>query len=58
MGVKDYKIYYEVFMKEFRKNIILLPADYNGVNNQKGILTADCNEKNIKCTIKCSRYYD
>lgn len=43
-------------MKEFRKNIILLPADYNGVNNQKGILTADCNEKNIKCTIKCFNF--
>lgn len=38
---------------EFKKNIILLPANYNGLNNQKGILNIECGDKNIKCNVKC-----
>ena len=40
-------------MAEFRKNIILLPASYDGVNNQKGILNIESDTKNVKCTVKC-----
>lgn len=39
-------------MREFRKNIILLPMEYNGVNNLKGILSVQC-EQQLKCNVKC-----
>ena len=44
-------------MKEFKKNIILLPAEYNGVNNLKGIITLECKE-NIKCNLRCYNFKD
>lgn len=40
-------------MKIFRKNIVLIPADYNGVNNQKGILNVCFTDRQVECTIKC-----
>lgn len=40
-------------MKDFRKNIVLLPAEYNGVNNQKGILTLNFEDNKLNCNLKC-----
>lgn len=40
-------------MGEFKKNIILLPAFYDGVNNQKGILNVENDNGQLKCNVKC-----
>ena len=40
-------------MKDFRKNVVLLPAEYNGVNNQKGILTLNFDDNKLNCNLKC-----
>lgn len=37
----------------FRKNIILVPSDYDGVSMQKGILCMDCFNGMSKCSLKC-----
>ena len=37
----------------FRKNIILVPSDYDGVSTQKGILCMDCFNGMSKCSLKC-----
>ena len=40
-------------MESFKKNIILLPALYDGVNNQKGILNIESDNNSLKCNVKC-----
>lgn len=40
-------------MRDFRKNVVLLPAEYNGVNNQKGILTLNFDDNKLNCNLKC-----
>ena len=37
----------------FRKNIILVPSDYDGVSVQKGIISLDCFNGMSKCILKC-----
>lgn len=37
----------------FKKNIILIPADYDGVSNQKGILTLNFGSDKVEGTIRC-----
>ena len=36
----------------FRKNIILVPSDYDGISLQKGLLTMDCFENNCEAILK------
>ena len=43
-------------MKEFIKNIVLLPMEHNGIDNKKGILTTNCSEKTVKCLLKCYNF--
>lgn len=40
-------------MDKFKKNIILLPAYYDGVNNQKGILNVENENGELRCNVKC-----
>lgn len=40
-------------MNLFKKNIILIPSDYDGMSNQKGILSLEFFEDKVKCTLKC-----
>lgn len=40
-------------MDKFKKNIILLPAFYDGVNNQKGILNVENENGELRCNVKC-----
>lgn len=37
----------------FRKNIILVPIDYDGISLTKGILSFDCYSDITKCSLKC-----
>ena len=37
----------------FRKNIILVPSDYDGVSQKKGIISLDCFNGMSKGTLKC-----
>lgn len=43
-------------MKEFTKNVILMPEEYNGINKQKGIATFYQEESQLKCNIKCFNF--
>lgn len=36
-----------------KKNIILIPADYDGISNQKGILTLTCTNDKVIGNIRC-----
>lgn len=37
----------------YRKNIILVPSDYDGVSLTKGLLSLDCFEGKTECTLRC-----
>ena len=37
----------------FRKNIILVPSDYDGISFTKGLLSLDCFDDKTKCTLRC-----
>lgn len=37
----------------FKKNIILIPADYDGISNQKGVLTLEFFNDKVLGTIRC-----
>ena len=37
----------------FKKNIILIPADYDGVSNQKGVLSLEIAQDKVFGTIRC-----
>lgn len=37
----------------YRKNIILVPSDYDGFSLAKGILSFDCYDNKTKCFLKC-----
>src|SRR5574344_1074462 len=37
----------------FRKNIILVPSDYDGISLTKGLLSLDCFDDKTKCTLRC-----
>ena len=37
----------------FKKNIILIPADYNGVSNQKGVLSMEQKSGKLEGTLRC-----
>ena len=41
----------------FRKNIILVPSDYDGVSLTKGLLSLDCFEGKTECTLRCYNLY-
>lgn len=36
-----------------KKNIILIPADYDGISNQKGVLTLEFKENKVICSLRC-----
>ncbi len=36
----------------FRKNIILVPSDYDGVSNSKGLISLDCYDSKVVCSLK------
>ena len=42
----------------FRKNIILVPTDYDGVSLTKGLLSFDCYDNVTKCTLHCYNLYE
>lgn len=37
----------------FRKNIILIPADYNGISNQKGVLSLELKNDIVEGNLRC-----
>lgn len=37
----------------YRKNIILVPSDYDGISLTKGLLSLDCFDSKTKCTLRC-----
>lgn len=37
----------------YKRNVILIPADYDGVSNQKGIMAVEQKENGVVCTLKC-----
>ena len=36
----------------FRKNIILVPSDYDGISNVKGLVSLDCYDTKVVCNLK------
>ncbi len=40
-------------MQMFKKNIILIPADYNGVSNQKGVLSLNYESDKVVGSLRC-----
>ena len=37
----------------FKKNIILIPSDYDGISNQKGVLSLEVAQDKVFGTIRC-----
>ena len=37
----------------YRKNIILVPTDYDGISLTKGLLSLDCFDDRTECTLRC-----
>ena len=41
-----------------RKNIILVPSDYDGVSLTKGLLSLDCYDNKTECTLRCYNLFN